>query len=607
MLRPFSALLALSILLGAPGLPAYQASAAVIAARPLPAGPAAVAWRGAVTDLLRHDAARPMADMTPRLRSVLGQLRFSLDSGASNAALAFVSYIPAGSPADPAAFAKLIPAHRAAVLDAATLHAFQALQPRARELLYRAEGGALSDADRRELRELEAVWFYLDPDTGREVRSLARAERERGALRLGEGIARALGRPAPDAGRLESDAAASKELEAVLAGAARLVAEDSGRLARPGPGAPNAGLTRDVLAPYLANALDHAAARQVERGQRAESVYELVLSAHHAVFGGKLAKPLLRALRPAGEWTEFVAAASLHAATRLAGAQDATPLRKAAGDGNLLLPIPAWHGAAGQGAATVAALIAARHGVAEPEFPAKGRLFTAFGIPVRADMGFYLFAALASVQLGSSFFAGASSPLLLGAAAVALIYATLLGHEFAHALTARAFGVKTHGINLNFLGGAAHIEREPRRPLAEFLIAGAGPAFNFAYAAVVMPLALLLDPSPVKAVLLFSGWANILLGAFNLVPAYPMDGGRLLRSGLAALLRDHYKATHAAAWVGLLIGGAVALWSWQQFAFTGNWGMLLNIVLGLFVVMGSRAAMLHPGTTLLEPDGKLRR
>lgn len=603
MLRPFSAVLALSLILGTPGLPAYQAAAQAV--RVAPAGAAANAWAGAVGGLLHRNAASPVSGMTPGLESALGQTRFALESRA--ATLHFVPHLPAALAADPAAFAAL-PAERQAELLAPAFAAASAeLQPRAAALLARIGDERPSRADVEELRALDSSWYYLEPGTGRAIRSLAEAERGARALGLGAAIARALGRPAADEGKLASDAAAASELDFVLAGAARLAKESPGRLARPGPRGENAGFTRDVLSPYLTRALDRAAALQAGRRMDPLAVSERILSAHMLVFGGKAAKPALRALRPAGEWTEFVAAASLHAAAALAGAKDPAVLRRAAADATMALPIPAWHAASAEGAATVSALLAARHGAAEAEFPSSGRLFTLFGVPVRANMGFYLFAGIMSVQLANSFFAKASNPLLLGASAVFLLYVTLLGHEFGHVLAARAFGVKTHGVELNFLGGAAHIEREPRRPLAEFLLAAAGPAVNFAVAAALLPLLGALDPGALRAVLSFTLYGNLLLGAFNLVPSYPMDGGRMLRSGLAALLRDHYKATHAAAWVGLAIGVLGAGWAWMRLTLAGDWSALGVLLVSMFVMMGSRAAMLHPGTTLLEPDGKLRK
>lgn len=605
MLRPFSAVLALSLILGTPGLPAYQAAAQAVA-RPVPTATAASAWGGAVGGLLHRSAAAPVAGMTPRLESVLGQTRFALEGGV--VPLHFAAHLPAAYAQSPDALAALPAERQAGLLDAAVAAASAELQPRAAALLARLHenDGHPTPADREELRALDSSWYYLEPGTARTIRALAKADRGAKAMGLADAIARALGRKPVDAGKLASDAAAASELDFVLAGAARLAKENPGRLARPGPSGANAGFTRDVLSPYLTRALDRAASLQSERGMDAKAVSERILSSNALVFGGKAAKPALRALRPAGEWTEFVAAASLHAAFTLADVKDPAVLRKAAADGNLLLPIPAWHGAA-ESAATVAALLESRHGKAEPEFPAKGRLFTLFGVPVRANMGFYLFAGLMAFQFANNFFAKASNPLLLGLTAVALLYVTLLGHEYGHVLAARAFGVKTHGVELNFLGGAAHIEREPRRPLAEFLIAAAGPAVNFAVVAALIPLIGALDPGALRAVLSVTMGANLMLGALNLIPAYPMDGGRLLRSGLAALLRDHYKATHAAAWVGLALGALGSFWAWQRLTLAGDWSALGVLVIGFFVMMGSRAAMLHPGTTLLEPDGKLRK
>lgn len=598
MLRPFSAALAFALVFGAPGVPAYHAAAAIVtpAARAAPSP----GWGGAVSSVLHRAVALPQTHLTPDVENALGQARLVLQqsprSAVAASALAFVAHLPPALAPDPLAFEALGPAEQQAALAPAVAAASAEMQPRAEAFLRRIDERPLDSADRAELDALAAGWFYLTPLLGRAVRTRAADERARRTLGLGAAIAKRLGLAPADPAEL----AATSEVDFVLAGAARLAAGGPSRLARPGPR--DAALTRDVLAPYVERALDRAAALQSERGMSATSVYARVLGAHEAVFGGKAAKPALRALRPSGEWTPLVAALSLHAAERLGAAKaEEEVLRSAAADTSLRLAIPQWHAAARSGAVTVAGLLAERHGAAPPEFPMTGRLFTAFGIPVRADLGFLLFAGFLSYQLSTLFFAAAAQPLLLGIASVVLLYVTLLGHEFGHALVARAFNVRTYGISLNFLGGAAHIEGEPRKPLAEFLIAAAGPAVNLVAAALLFPLMLSLDGGGLKAVLVFTIYGNILLGAMNLLPAYPMDGGRILRAGLTALLRDHYKATHITAWLGMALGLAAGLLGAYQVAFTGDWTALFTVMLGAFIAHVSRSALHHPGTELVEP------
>jgi len=155
-------------------------------------------------------------------------------------------------------------------------------------------------------------------------------------------------------------------------------------------------------------------------------------------------------------------------------------------------------------------------------------LFTFRGIPLRLHISFVLLAAaLISIEALSGGLAAAGTMALLGAT----LFGSVLLHELGHALAARRFGIETRSITLYPFGGIAALDREPRSPSAELWIALAGPAVNFALAAAALPLALLGTPTAVT----FVG-INIALGLFNLVPAFPMDGGRVLRAALATRL-----------------------------------------------------------------------
>ncbi|MEL6344446.1 MAG: site-2 protease family protein, partial [Myxococcota bacterium] len=125
---------------------------------------------------------------------------------------------------------------------------------------------------------------------------------------------------------------------------------------------------------------------------------------------------------------------------------------------------------------------------------------------------------------------------LLGVA----LFGSVLLHELGHALTARHFGIDTQSITLYPFGGIAALTAEPQTPRAELWIAIAGPLVNFALAAIAAPLALLAVPGAA----LFAGM-NLVLGLFNLLPAFPMDGGRVLRAWLSRT-RDNTSATEIA-------------------------------------------------------------
>ena len=149
------------------------------------------------------------------------------------------------------------------------------------------------------------------------------------------------------------------------------------------------------------------------------------------------------------------------------------------------------------------------------------------------------------------------STALVGMGLILAVFACVILHELGHALTARRFDVPTRSITLYPIGGLARLERIPAEPMREFWIAIAGPAVNLAIAAVLAILIPMTDGSfqpqalraPGDHVLGTLMWLNLALAGFNLLPAFPMDGGRVLRS-LLALKQDYAKATQTAANVG---------------------------------------------------------
>jgi Zn-dependent protease/CBS domain-containing protein len=157
-----------------------------------------------------------------------------------------------------------------------------------------------------------------------------------------------------------------------------------------------------------------------------------------------------------------------------------------------------------------------------------------------------------------------------------LFYASLLAHELSHALVARRHGVKVAGITLWLFGGVAQLEGEPQTPRAEALIAGVGPLTSFAVAGLSWALMLLtLGSDLVSGLFAWLLFVNISLGLFNLVPAFPLDGGRLLSSFLWWRSKNRQRGVHNAVRVGrvfaFLMIGAGALELFLGDAISGVW------------------------------------
>ncbi|RLG70780.1 MAG: hypothetical protein DRO11_05670 [Methanobacteriota archaeon] len=214
-----------------------------------------------------------------------------------------------------------------------------------------------------------------------------------------------------------------------------------------------------------------------------------------------------------------------------------------------------------------------------------------FGIPVKLHI---LFLALI---IGFSIFIVFSERVeadpakaFWGILTILLLFLFIFVHELAHSLVAQRFGVRVESITLLPIGGVAQIEKLPETPREEFLITIAGPGTNFSLALILYLVAGPMDlkiinqiPISPSELLYASFYLNILLGAFNLcVPAFPMDGGRILRSLLAQKL-GFVRATKIAASLGRIIAFAMVI--------TGLFlpKALLLIVIGLFVYLGATA------------------
>lgn len=224
-------------------------------------------------------------------------------------------------------------------------------------------------------------------------------------------------------------------------------------------------------------------------------------------------------------------------------------------------------------------------------------LFKVFGIEVRVHWSFVLILAYGAFAYSS----GARDPLtgaLYGVLVILLLFVCVTLHEFGHALVAKYFKVNVPHITLLPIGGVASLERMPDKPLQEFMIAIAGPLVNFIIAGLLFPLILLsrglqngsfgfntvgellaqMQSPGLSNLLIYLVITNLGLGIFNLLPAFPMDGGRVLRA-LLAMGMSYVDATRIAVFVGRVMAGLFALWG----ILNGNIFLLL---IAFFIYVG---------------------
>jgi len=173
--------------------------------------------------------------------------------------------------------------------------------------------------------------------------------------------------------------------------------------------------------------------------------------------------------------------------------------------------------------------------------------------------------SLAEFQFPAQFRGWSTGAYWAVAVATALLFfGSVLAHELSHALVARRLGLRVEGITLFIFGGATSIDQDSRTPREEALIAVAGPAASIVIGLALLGANLVVSQPQLAALLGWLGFINLLLGAFNLIPGFPMDGGRVLRAILWRVRGDRLVATRRAAIVGrlfayLLIGFGVFL------------------------------------------------
>lgn len=242
------------------------------------------------------------------------------------------------------------------------------------------------------------------------------------------------------------------------------------------------------------------------------------------------------------------------------------------------------------------------------------RLGDLLGIEIRLDWSVLIIFALIVYSLGAGLFPqwhddwAPATTWLTALAAGVIFFASLLAHELSHSLMARRFGIHVPRITLFLFGGMAEIEAEARNPREEFAIAVVGPLMSLAlgvgFSALAAALAggdamsrLAEDPdagmaalSPLVTACLWLGSVNVVLAVFNLIPGFPLDGGRVFRAVIWWLTGDAIHATRVAANAGRAVGWLIIAYGvWNVLAWK-NLGGLWLVLIGWFLTHMARAS-----------------
>jgi Zn-dependent protease len=225
------------------------------------------------------------------------------------------------------------------------------------------------------------------------------------------------------------------------------------------------------------------------------------------------------------------------------------------------------------------------------------RIGRVLGIEIRVDASWLVLAFL----VGWSFFAqftvrfpqlSGAGRAALAAGTAAIFFASVLVHELSHSVMARRLGIPVEGITLFLFGGVTKTRMEARQPRDEFLVAVVGPLTSVVIAGFMWALVNLTGEAlsdPISYACGYLGWVNLALGAFNLLPGYPLDGGRVLRAFLWRASGNPARATRGAATGGKIVGGLLAGFGLFT-VFTGDLGGLWMAAIGWFLYQAAAQA-----------------
>ena len=229
------------------------------------------------------------------------------------------------------------------------------------------------------------------------------------------------------------------------------------------------------------------------------------------------------------------------------------------------------------------------------------KLFSVVGIPVDINVSWLIAVVIITWSLSTtaypSFFSLWSEPQywLAGIVTTLLLFTSVLAHELGHSLVALSQGLRVRGITLLLFGGVSHIQGEASRPRNEFLIAFAGPVVSLGIGLALLGWWFQFHPvyeiqvTPLHGVIFFTGWMNILVAGFNLLPGYPMDGGRVLRSAVWGFTGDTRRASRVAYAVGRVVFYLLIGWGAWRIISGDVFGGVWIVLIGWFLMSSARS------------------
>jgi Zn-dependent protease len=222
------------------------------------------------------------------------------------------------------------------------------------------------------------------------------------------------------------------------------------------------------------------------------------------------------------------------------------------------------------------------------------RLGTLFGIPFFVNPSWFLVLGLVTLSYGDGLAAAFPGllpgvPLTLGLVTGLLVFASVLAHELGHSFVAMSQGINVRSISLFLFGGVASLEKESETPADAFWVAIAGPAVSFLlFGVLTLFNGLVSLPAPLTAIVAVLATVNLTLGAFNLIPGLPLDGGNILKAIVWQVTSNPYQGVKFASWVGQAFGYLAIASGIVPLVLFGSFDNLWNALIGWFLLQNAR-------------------